>query len=97
VCFQTVGAAGANANSETDDAFEDELSFVNDFSFDPEKCVCTSIRSNHSLVHCSGGRGYGMAAHDVSGGCYRWKVGVVGNSYLCYDFQMRSFFVKLCG
>ena len=63
-----------NTLRENDSFDEDILSYASDFRFDSEKCVCTSVKDNHTLVHSSGGRGYGMLINGVSRGCYKWKV-----------------------
>ena len=47
---------------------------VGEAVFDPYKCICTSVRDGNSLVHSSGGRGYGMTQYGITHGCYKWKV-----------------------
>ena len=45
-----------------------------DVTFDPDKTLCCSVESGHTLVHSPGGRGYGLAATPITSGCYQWKV-----------------------
>ncbi len=47
--------------------------------FDPDKILCCAVESGHTLVHGSGGRGYGLGAMAVSSGCYQWKVCICPN------------------
>ena len=47
--------------------------------FDPDKILCCAVESGHTLVHGSGGRGYGLGAMAVSSGCYQWKVCICTN------------------
>ncbi len=46
-------------------------------SFDPDKTLCCKVENGHTLVHGSGGRGYGLGATAITSGCYQWKVGNV--------------------
>nr|CAB3252556.1 probable E3 ubiquitin-protein ligase HERC1 [Phallusia mammillata] len=79
--------SSATTESELPENANNDLSFVNDFSFDPEKCSCCSIVDKHTLVHSSGGRGYGMTMFGVAHGCYRWKFTIMnevqGNEGTC--------------
>lgn len=56
-----------SSESEDDVATQEAL-------FDPDKLVCCCIENGHTLVHGSGGRGYGLGATPISSGCYQWKV-----------------------
>ena len=48
--------------------------------FDPDKILCCAVESGHTLVHGSGGRGYGLGAMSISSGCYQWKVSRLSRS-----------------
>ena len=72
IFYQVVICDEARYDPESFD--EDILTFSSDFRFDPDKCVCTAVRENHTLVHSSGGRGYGMLVNSVAHGCFKWKV-----------------------
>ena len=43
-------------------------------TFDPEKCVCSSVEGGQSLIHSAAGKGYGLASIAITSGCYYWKV-----------------------
>ena len=53
---------------------EDEDIALQDTIFDAEKAVCCSVEGGNTLVHGSGGRGYGLGATGITAGCYQWKV-----------------------
>ena len=53
---------------------EDELVVIQEASFDPDKILCCRIENGHTLVHGSGGRGYGLSSTAITSGCYQWKV-----------------------
>ena len=55
---------------------EDDGIALQDAVFDPEKAVCCSVEGGHTLLHGSGGRGYGLGATGITAGCYQWKVGL---------------------
>ena len=57
----------------------EDLMATQDASFDPDKCLCCKVESGHTLVHGTGGRGYGLGATCISSGCYQWKVSSVIN------------------
>nr|XP_026694983.1 probable E3 ubiquitin-protein ligase HERC1 isoform X2 [Ciona intestinalis] len=60
---------------------------ISDSAFDVDKCVATSIRDQFTLVHSSGGRGYGMTMARLSMGTYQWKFHILeenpGNEGTC--------------
>ncbi len=60
-------AGGARPASE-------DLMATQDASFDPDKTLCCKVENGHTLVHGTGGRGYGLGATCISSGCYQWKV-----------------------
>ena len=43
-------------------------------AFDPDKTLNCSVENGATLVHGTGGRGYGLGATAVTAGCYTWKV-----------------------
>ncbi|XP_067667414.1 probable E3 ubiquitin-protein ligase HERC1 [Haliotis asinina] len=45
--------------------------------FDPEKCLNSSVEAGHTLVHGTGGRGFGIGSTAVTSGCYQWKFLIV--------------------
>ncbi|XP_057655201.1 probable E3 ubiquitin-protein ligase HERC1 isoform X1 [Diorhabda carinulata] len=75
---------------------------VHDMGFDPEKCYNCTIEGNLTLVHGTGGRGYGLGLQAIRSGCYQWKILIVkesrGNEGTCIgvskypvkDFSHRS-------
>ncbi|KAL3277276.1 hypothetical protein HHI36_012626 [Cryptolaemus montrouzieri] len=75
---------------------------VHDMGFDPEKSLNCLVESNLTLIHGSGGRGYGLALQPIRSGCYQWKILIVkenrGNEGTCIgvskyplrDFSHRS-------
>ncbi|KAJ8965419.1 hypothetical protein NQ314_004172 [Rhamnusium bicolor] len=75
---------------------------VHDMGFDVEKCCNCSIEGNLTLVHGTGGRGYGLGLQAIRSGCYQWKILIVkenrGNEGTCLgvskypvkDFSHRS-------
>ncbi|XP_030752542.1 probable E3 ubiquitin-protein ligase HERC1 [Sitophilus oryzae] len=75
---------------------------VHDMGFDPEKCVNCTIDGSLTLIHGSGGRGYGLGLQAIKSGCYQWKILIVkenrGNEGTCIgvarlpvrDFSHRS-------
>lgn len=75
---------------------------IHDMGFDPEKCLNCKVESALTLVHGSGGRGYGLANQGIKSGCYQWKILIVkenrGNEGTCIgvskhpvkDFSHRS-------
>ncbi|KAL1506224.1 hypothetical protein ABEB36_005622 [Hypothenemus hampei] len=75
---------------------------VHDMGFDPDKCFKCSIEGNLTLVHDSGGKGYGLGLQAIKSGCYQWKILIVkenrGNEGTCIgvskypvrDFSHRS-------
>uniref|UniRef100_A0A6P7FL74 HECT-type E3 ubiquitin transferase n=2 Tax=Diabrotica virgifera virgifera TaxID=50390 RepID=A0A6P7FL74_DIAVI len=75
---------------------------VHDMGFDAEKCYNCTIEGNLTLVHGTGGRGYGLGLQAISSGCYQWKILIVkenrGNEGTCIgvskhpvkDFSHRS-------
>ncbi|ESP05641.1 hypothetical protein LOTGIDRAFT_181433 [Lottia gigantea] len=56
-------------------------------AFDMEKCNSCSVEMDHTLVHGSGGRGYGLGTTAIKSGCYQWKFLIVkenrGNEGTC--------------
>lgn len=72
--------SGENENEKSDIGKEYEKRFSEEYvtmlevTFDPEKCVCSSVEGGQTLIHSSAGKGYGIAAIPVSSGCYMWKV-----------------------
>ncbi len=52
----------------------DDLMAMQEASFDPDKTLCCKVEHSHTLVHGSGGRGYGLGATSITSGCYQWKV-----------------------
>ncbi|XP_033110674.1 probable E3 ubiquitin-protein ligase HERC1 [Anneissia japonica] len=60
---------------------------MQDVLFDAEKAVCCSVEEGSTLVHGSGGRGYGLAVTGITSGCYQWKFVIVkenkGNEGTC--------------
>ncbi|KAJ3666590.1 hypothetical protein Zmor_002027 [Zophobas morio] len=84
------------------DKEEDENIPVHDMGFDMDKCYNCVIESNLTLVHGSGGRGYGLGLQAIRSGCYQWKILIVkenrGNEGTCIgvskypvkDFSHRS-------
>lgn len=75
---------------------------VHDVGFDPEKCFNCNIDGNLTLIHGTGGRGYGLGLQAIRSGCYQWKLLIVkenrGNEGTCIgiskypvkDFSHRS-------
>ncbi|KAK9884642.1 hypothetical protein WA026_007479 [Henosepilachna vigintioctopunctata] len=75
---------------------------VHDMGFDIEKCLNCVVESNLTLIHGSGGRGFGLAQQPIRSGCYQWKILIVkenrGNEGTCIgvskypvrDFSHRS-------
>ena len=58
---------------------------MQDVSFDTDKTLCCSVENAHTLVHGSGGRGYGLGATAISSGCYQWKVRFFSRVQLGYQ------------
>nr|CAD7425857.1 unnamed protein product [Timema monikensis] len=60
---------------------------VQDSGFDIEKCLCCTIENSQTLMHGSGGRGYGLGSSAITSGCYHWKFLIVkenkGNEGTC--------------
>ncbi|RUS68742.1 hypothetical protein EGW08_023496, partial [Elysia chlorotica] len=56
-------------------------------AFDPDRCTACTVESGHTLVHGSGGRGYGVGSTVMTSGCYQWKFLIVrenrGNEGTC--------------
>ncbi|KAH9513367.1 putative E3 ubiquitin-protein ligase herc1 [Bulinus truncatus] len=56
-------------------------------AFDPDRCVACTVEVGHTLVHGSGGRGYGLGSTVMTSGCYQWKFLIVrenrGNEGTC--------------
>ncbi|XP_018567016.1 probable E3 ubiquitin-protein ligase HERC1 [Anoplophora glabripennis] len=75
---------------------------IHDMGFDAEKCYNCSIEGSLTLVHGTGGRGYGLGLQVIKSGCYQWKILIVkenrGNEGTCIgvskypvkDFSHRS-------
>ena len=61
--------------------------------FDPDKILCCAVESGHTLVHGSGGRGYGLGAMSISSGCYQWKVKPVSFSCTLKNFNIYINFI----
>nr|QHB15577.1 putative E3 ubiquitin-protein ligase HERC1 [Bemisia tabaci] len=65
---------------------EDNIPIL-DIAFDADKCLSCNVESNQTLVHCTGGRGYGLTNVSFSSGCYSWKFLIVkehkGNEGTC--------------
>ncbi|XP_077870271.1 putative E3 ubiquitin-protein ligase HERC1 [Saccoglossus kowalevskii] len=65
---------------------EDKLA-MQEATFDGERTVCCSGENGHTLVHGSGGRGYGLGSTGITSGCYQWKFFIVkenkGNEGTC--------------
>ncbi|XP_033633807.1 probable E3 ubiquitin-protein ligase HERC1 isoform X2 [Asterias rubens] len=72
--------------SESGDDEDDDIA-LQDTVFDSEKAVCCSVEGGSTLVHGSGGRGYGLGATGITAGCYQWKFYIVkenkGNEGTC--------------
>ncbi|XP_076815895.1 putative E3 ubiquitin-protein ligase HERC1 isoform X3 [Clavelina lepadiformis] len=87
---------------ESDITEGDSWPLTDEFSFDPQKCLCTTVKNKYILVHSSGGRGYGMLSYGITQGCYKWKFHILnetpGNEGTCVgvsrypveDFSHRS-------
>jgi hypothetical protein len=82
---QTVGDRGGNCNTTENDTVDgvnkQDDRIINEdcmtqleVTFDPEKCVCSSIEAGQSLIHSTSGKGYGIASIPITSGCYHWKV-----------------------
>ncbi|XP_063955724.1 probable E3 ubiquitin-protein ligase HERC1 isoform X1 [Lytechinus pictus] len=75
------------ADAPSDDDDDDDGLILQDAVFDPDKTVCCSVENSHTLVHGSGGRGYGLGATGITAGCYQWKFNIVkenkGNEGTC--------------
>nr|CAD7438539.1 unnamed protein product [Timema bartmani] len=60
---------------------------VQDSGFDIDKCLCCTIENSQTLMHGSGGRGYGLGSSAITSGCYHWKFLIVkenkGNEGTC--------------
>ena len=56
---------------------EDIAMAMQEVSFDPDKTLCCGVENGHTLVHGTGGRGYGLGSTAVSSGCYQWKVSII--------------------
>ncbi|XP_071965475.1 probable E3 ubiquitin-protein ligase HERC1 isoform X2 [Antedon mediterranea] len=60
---------------------------MQDVLFDTEKAVCCTVEEGNTLVHGSGGRGYGLAVTGITSGCYQWKFVIMkenkGNEGTC--------------
>ncbi|XP_059169765.1 probable E3 ubiquitin-protein ligase HERC1 isoform X3 [Physella acuta] len=56
-------------------------------AFDADRCVACTVETGHTLVHGSGGRGYGLGSTVMTSGCYQWKFLIVrenrGNEGTC--------------
>ncbi|XP_070543560.1 probable E3 ubiquitin-protein ligase HERC1 isoform X2 [Ptychodera flava] len=69
-----------------EDDEEDKLA-MQEASFDAERTVCCTVEGGHTLVHGSGGRGYGLGSTGITSGCYQWKFYIVkenkGNEGTC--------------
>ncbi|XP_035829751.1 probable E3 ubiquitin-protein ligase HERC1 isoform X3 [Aplysia californica] len=67
--------------------------------FDVDRCVACSVEAGHTLVHGSGGRGYGLGSTVMTSGCYQWKFLIVrenrGNEGTCVGVS--KFPVRDCG
>ncbi|XP_030832727.1 probable E3 ubiquitin-protein ligase HERC1 isoform X3 [Strongylocentrotus purpuratus] len=83
-CWMNISLADAPSADEDDD---DDGLILQDAVFDPDKTVCCSVENSHTLVHGSGGRGYGLGATGITAGCYQWKFNIVkenkGNEGTC--------------
>ena len=53
---------------------EDQLMAMQEALFDGDRTLCCKVEAGHTLVHGSGGRGYGLGATAIASGCYQWKV-----------------------
>lgn len=53
---------------------EQDTQVVAEATFDIHKTVCCSVENDQTLVHGSGGRGYGLVTTPISTGTYQWKV-----------------------
>ncbi|XP_060586390.1 probable E3 ubiquitin-protein ligase HERC1 [Ruditapes philippinarum] len=85
---QTVGDRGGNNNTSENDTVDgvnkQDDRIINEdcmtqleVTFDPEKCVCSSIEAGQSLIHSTSGKGYGIASIPITSGCYHWKFQIV--------------------
>ncbi|XP_074033510.1 probable E3 ubiquitin-protein ligase HERC1 isoform X2 [Leptinotarsa decemlineata] len=75
---------------------------IHDMGFDEEKCFNCTIDGSLTLVHSTGGRGYGLGLQPIRSGSYQWKILIVkenrGNEGTCIgvskfpvkDFSHRS-------
>lgn len=66
---------------------EDDNIPVLDMGFDIDKSHNCHIEGNLTLIHDSGGRGYGLGFQVIRSGCYQWKILIVnenrGNEGTC--------------
>uniref|UniRef100_A0A2C9KCS9 B30.2/SPRY domain-containing protein n=1 Tax=Biomphalaria glabrata TaxID=6526 RepID=A0A2C9KCS9_BIOGL len=64
-----------------------DIVLIQSAAFDPDRCVACTVESGHTLVHGSGGRGYGLGSTVMTSGCYQWKFLIVrenrGNEGTC--------------
>lgn len=74
-------------NDVPPDRVQDDNIIIPDVGFDPEKCLCSTVESNLTLVHSVGGSGYGLGNKIITSGCYEWKFLIVkenkGNEGTC--------------
>ncbi|GCB81991.1 hypothetical protein scyTo_0022262, partial [Scyliorhinus torazame] len=62
----------AGKANETDNKEDDSIP-IKEFSFDPDKMVCSVMESGNVLSHGAGGKGYGLATTAITSGCFQWK------------------------
>ena len=67
----------------------DDLMATQDASFDPDKTLCCKVENGHTLMHGTGGRGYGLGATCITSGCYQWKV---RSSFTLSEYEHEIFF-----
>ncbi|KAH9513369.1 putative E3 ubiquitin-protein ligase herc1 [Bulinus truncatus] len=72
--------------STTSSSSQDSV-LIQSAAFDPDRCVACTVEVGHTLVHGSGGRGYGLGSTVMTSGCYQWKFLIVrenrGNEGTC--------------
>ena len=72
-----------SATSSSSSSSQQDNMAMQEASFDPDKTLNCSVDNGHTLVHGSGGRGYGLGSAGISSGCYQWKVRIYVTDLSC--------------
>ncbi|CAH1796720.1 unnamed protein product [Owenia fusiformis] len=78
---------GSPDSGEGQDGKDSEKLASQEASFDPDRLLNCNVENSYTLVHGTGGRGYGLGSTAISSGCYQWKFLIVkenrGNEGTC--------------